>query len=158
MNYYFKMQFSYERSFIVNQFSISHIEIDAITKIKFIIIILNDINDNINNKAFFFKFFKNFSRSTIIINIIIIILNIFSIQRLLQISRFHIKKFIIIIINSIFANAQRIFFIEIVFIIITFSKSFIFNLIVLLIKINNFKLYESHIYKKIIMNILNKMN
>ena len=42
-------------------------------KIEFIIIILNNINNNINNKVLFFKFLKDFFSSTIIINIIVAI-------------------------------------------------------------------------------------
>ena len=79
MNHYFKTQPLNERSFIINQFLTSYIEIDAITRIEFAITILDDINNNINDKALFFEFFKNFPSSTIIINIIIAILNTFSI-------------------------------------------------------------------------------
>ena len=42
--------------------------------------------------------------------------------------------------------------------IITFLKVLIFNLIALLIKINNFESFKSYIYKKIITNALYKMN
>ena len=48
-------------------------------RIEFIIIILNDINNDINNKTLFFKFFKDFFSSMIIINIVTAISNIFSI-------------------------------------------------------------------------------
>ena len=50
------------------------------------------------------------------------------------------------------------FFIEIVFVIIIFSKILIFNFIALLIKINSFKLFEFRIYKKIMTNVLYKIN
>ena len=48
-------------------------------KIEFVIIILNNINNNINNKALFFEFFKNFFSLTIIINTAAVISKIFSI-------------------------------------------------------------------------------
>ena len=50
------------------------------------------------------------------------------------------------------------FFIKIVFIIIAFLKISIFNFIALLIKINNFELFKFYIYKKIITNVLYKIN
>ena len=48
-------------------------------RIKFITIILSDINNNINDKALSFKFFKNFFSSIIIINIVVAISKTFSI-------------------------------------------------------------------------------
>ena len=48
-------------------------------RIEFIITILNHINNDINDKALFFEFFKNFFSSTVIINIVVAILKTFSI-------------------------------------------------------------------------------
>ena len=97
-------------------------------------------------KLFFFEFFKNFLRLTIIINIVAAISKTFSIQQFFQILKLYIKNFDCrhkftfceYVINLYYRNRFRRYFL----------KFLMLNLITLLIKINSFKLYESRIYKK----------